>query len=301
MKKLRIILKFKEIVWLLVVWFLIYKFIKRSDLIEVIQRALPSREGSLLAGMVWGEKGLISKDLYNLLKNTGLVHIVVVSGANLMIIGRGIIESLAKLVGRKMAIVAGGGIVLIYVNLVGWQIPVVRAVLFLAIYYSAQMLGRQFKSNRALFLVVLVMFLADFKIFKEISFWLSVAAFLGVLLSQKEGVIKSTIWVSIFILPILSIFFGKISLLTPLINLVVLFLVQVITVVGFGGSLIGLWWNGFGSLVLRLSYPMLRYLIETVELVGKWQWGLVNFQFNWWMLLGWYLLIGAYWYEKKKI
>lgn len=301
MKKLEKKLKYKEIGLLLIVWFLIYKFIKRSDLIGVIQGALPSREGALLAGMVWGEKGLISRDLYNLLKNTGLVHIVVVSGANLMIIGRGIIESLAKLVGRKMAIIGGGGIVIIYVNLAEWQIPVVRAVLFLAIYYWAQMLGRQFKSSRALFLVVLIMFLADFKIFGEISFWLSVAAFSGVLLSRGEGVVKSTIWVSIFILPILSMFFGTVSLLTPLINLGVLFLVEMITILGFLGSVIGLMWKSLGGMILGASYPMLRYLIEIVEVAGKWQWGVVNFQFNWWMLWGWYLVIGAYWYEKKKI
>ncbi|HPR99513.1 MAG TPA: ComEC/Rec2 family competence protein [Candidatus Woesebacteria bacterium] len=300
MKKLKIKLKFKEIICLLIIWFLIYKFIKRSDLIGVIQRALPSGEAGLLAGMVWGEKGLISRDLDDLLKNTGLVHIVVVSGANLMIIGRGIIESLAKLIGRKMAIIGGGGIVLLYVNLVGWQIPVVRAVLFLAIYYWAQMLGRQFKASRALFLVILVMFLADFKIFTEISFWLSVTAFLGVLLSQEEGVIKSTIWVSLFILPILSIFFGTVSVLTPIINLGVLFLVEIITIIGFLGSIIGLLWDGLGKIGLSVSYPMLRYLIEIVEVVGKWEWGVVNFQFNWWILSGWYLLIGGYWYEKKK-
>lgn len=301
MKKLKTKLKFEKIFLLLIVWILIYKFIKRSDLIEIIQRALPSGEGSLMAGMIWGERGLISKDLYNLLKNMGLIHIVVVSGANLMIIGRGMIEGLAKYLGRKMAIVAGGGIILIYVNLVGWQIPVVRAVLFLAIFYWAQMLGRQFRSGRALFLVVLIMFLADFKIFTEISFWLSVAAFLGVLLSQKEGMVKSTIWVSLFVLPILSIFFGKISLLTPVINLGVLFLVEAITIIGFWGSLMGLLWEGIGKVVLSLSYPMLRYLIEVVEVMGKWSWAQLNFQFNWLMLVGWYLIIGVYWYEKNKI
>jgi len=171
----------------------------------------------------------------------------------------------------------------------------------LAIYYWAQVLGRQFKSGRALFLVVLIMFLADFKIFTEISFWLSVAAFLGVLLSQKEGSIKSTIWVSIFILPILSIFFGKISILTPVINLGVLFMVEVITIIGFFGSLLGLLWDGAGRFVLSMSYPMLRYLIELVGMTGKWRWTQLNFQFNWMMLVGWYLVVGAYWYEKKKI
>ncbi|MBU1117491.1 ComEC/Rec2 family competence protein, partial [Patescibacteria group bacterium] len=110
---------------------------------------MPTRESGLLMGMVWGEKSGLPKGLYELLINTGLIHIVVVSGANLMIVARSLVETLAKYVGRKSAIIGGGGIVLFYVNLVGWQIPVVRALLFLGIYYLAQLLGRRFRADRA--------------------------------------------------------------------------------------------------------------------------------------------------------
>lgn len=300
MKKLWIKLKFKEMFLLLVVWFLIYKFIKRDDLIVLIQRALPLREAGLLMGMVWGEKGEISGDFYNLLKNTGLVHIVVVSGMNLMIVGKSLIENLAKFVGRKMAIVGGGGMVLIYVNLVGWQIPVIRALLFLGVYYWAQILGRQFNTGKGLFLVGFIMVLANNKVLGDISFWLSMAAFMAVILNQREGILINTIWVSLFVLPILSISFGKISLLTPITNLGVLFLVEVITIVGFVGSLMAVLWENLGRIILGISYPLLRYLIEIVEGAGRIG-GVLNFQFNWWMLSGWYLVLGAYWYEKKKI
>ena len=293
MKKLWTRLRYKQLFGCFVIWFLIYKFINKSDLIRVIQSSLPSREAGLISGMVWGEKGGISGDLYRMLRDTGLVHIVVVSGANLMIIGKCLIENLAKLLGRKMAIVGGGGVILLYVNLVGWQIPVIRAVLFLALYYLAQILGRQFKVGRAIFFVALLMFLADFKVINDISFWLSMAAFFGVLLSQKEGVLKNTIWVSLFVLPILSMYFGRVSILSPITNMGVFFLVEILTVIGFMGSLLGLVSQILGKLVLMISYPFLRYLIEIVEGIGKIG-GVINFQFNWWMLIGWYLIVGAY-------
>jgi competence protein ComEC len=293
-------LRYKEVILFFLAWILIYRFIERQDLIGVIQKSLPSREAGLMSGMVWGEKGGIRGDFYRLLVNTGLVHIVVVSGANLVIVGKNLIENLAKLVGRKMAIVGGGGIILAYVNLVGWQIPVIRAVLFLGTYYWAQMLGRQFKIGRAILMVGLVMALADFGVLSDVSFWLSMAAFIAVVLNQKNGVFKNTLWVSLFVLPILSINFGTISLITPLTNFGVLFLVEILTIIGFIGSLIGLLWQGLGGVILASSYPLLRYLIEIVERVGKIG-GVVNFQFNWWMLIGWYLVLGGYWYEKKKI
>lgn len=300
MKKLWTRLRYKQIIVFLFIWILIYKFIDRSELIGVIRAALPPREAGLLSGMVWGDKGGISGDLYNSLKDTGLVHIVVVSGANLMIVGKSLIESLAKFIGRRWAIIGGGGIILLYINLAGWQIPVIRAGLFLGIYYWAQILGRQFKVDRALFLVILIMVLADFRVLMDISFWLSFAAFMAVVLTQNRGALKNTVWVSLFVLPILSISFGRISLITPVTNLGVLFLVEILTIIGFIGSLVGLLWQNLGGLILIISYPFLRYLIEIVERMGKLGW-VVDFKFNWWMLFGWYLVIGAYWYEKKKV
>jgi len=249
---------------------------------------------------VWGEKGGISGDFYSLLKSSGLIHVVVVSGANLMIVGKSFVENLAKVIGRKMAIIGGGGVVLLYVNLVGWQIPVIRAVLFLGIFYWSQLLGRQFQSWKAVLVVGVVMTLADFRVLSDISFWLSMAAFTAVVLNKGEGLLKNTIWVSVFVLPILSMGFGKVSLITPIANFMVLFLVEILTILGFLGSLLGLIWLDLGRMVLIICYPLLRYLIEVVEFWGGGM-GVVNFQFNWLMLIGWYLLIFRFWYEKKKI
>lgn len=262
--------------------------------------AMPLREAGLLSGMVWGEKNGISVDLYRLLKNTGLVHMVVVSGANLMIVGKGLIELLAKYLGRRGAIVGGGGIILLYVNLVGWQIPVVRALLFLGIYYLAQILGRKFSSSRAILTVGIIMFLANWRVVEEISFWLSMAAFMAVLLNKNKGIFWSTFWVNIFVLPILSICFGKVSLVSPVMNLGVLFLVEILTILGLVGSLVGLICFEIGKGILIATYPLLRYLIEIVEYGGNWKSGLVSFQFNWLMFFGWYLIVGGYWYEKNK-
>jgi len=301
MKKWRIKSGYKKIGVMILGWILAYFLVKKENLIGVINQALPSREASLLAGMVWGEKSGMRGEFYNQLVKTGLIHIVVVSGANLMMVGKSLIENLAKFIGRKMAIIGGGGIVLIYVNLVGWQIPVVRALLFLGVYYGAQILGRKFRIGRTLFLVILIMFLADFGVYKEVSFWLSILAFLAMTLSQSEGILKTTLWVNFFILPILSLVFGQISFISPLTNVAVLFLVEIISILGFWGSILGTIWLFLGKILLGISYPLLRYLIEVVEIGGKWQWTTINFKFNWVMLIGWYLILGAYWYEKKKV
>ncbi|MBP6989163.1 ComEC/Rec2 family competence protein [Candidatus Shapirobacteria bacterium] len=301
MKNWRTKLKFSKYMLLVVGWLLIYKFIDKLVLIDNIKAALPIREAGLMVGMVWGEKKEMEWEFYNFLKNSGLVHVVVVSGANLMIIGRMLIENLAKFLGRKVAIIWGLGIVLIYINAVGFEIPVVRAWLFLGLYYLAQILGKKFKVSRALIMVGLLMILSDYKVIFDISFWLSMMAFLGVVLTKGRSVVVTTIWVSLLILPILSMFFGKISLITPIANMGVLFLVEIITSMGFVGSLLSRISLVVGGVILQMAYPFLRYLVWMAELMGGWEKGVLDFRFNWWMMMGWYLMCGGYWYEKKKI
>lgn len=293
MRRLKTKLKYKWLVIMVLGWLLMYKYVLKNDLIEIIERSLPGREGVLLMGMVLGEKGKMSREFYKQLVESGLIHIVVISGSNLMMLGRTLIEFLAKIMGRLWAIIYGGGVLIWYVNLVGWEIPIIRALIFLSIFYWAQILGRQFNVWRALLLVGIMMLIADFEMVKESSFWLSIMAFLAVVLNKNAGIIKTTVWVSLFILPIISMKFGRISWLSPLANLSVLFLVEIITVIGFIGTILA------SKTILMLSYPLLRYLIEVVEGIGKIGTSL-EFRFNWLMFLGWYLIIGAYWYGKNK-
>jgi hypothetical protein len=99
---------------------------------------------------------------------------------------------------------------------------------------------------------------------------------------------------------VISIYFGKISVLAIVSNLMVLFLVETLTIIGFLGSVIGVVYFKLGTLIVFLSYPLLRYLIEVVEWIGG-VGGIISFRFNWWLFVGWYLLVAAYWYEKNKI
>jgi len=66
-----------------------------QKLVSNIFGALPFKEASLLSGILFGDKAGFSKDFYSSLINLGIVHIVVVSGTNVMIIARFLIEGLS--------------------------------------------------------------------------------------------------------------------------------------------------------------------------------------------------------------
>lgn len=270
--------------------FLIISHSSRGVFLENIFKALPGREAALLGGMIWGEKGLLDKFSYKQMVNSGLIHIIVVSGANLMILGRLFIEKGAEWLGRKEAIVVGLAVMAGYINLVGWQIPVVRAGLFLLYFYGAQLLGKKFYPLRATVILMLIMIVSNYKIIYEVSFWLSMVAFVGILTSRGKGVVKSSLWIGWLLVPISSWYFGKINWLSPLSNSLVFFVIQFLTVVGMVGSVAG------SSFILKMTYSGLRYILEVAERGGG-GWGSLEIKFNGAMMAGFYLL--SFWiYER---
>jgi hypothetical protein len=123
-------------------------------------------------------------------------------------------------------------------------------------------------------------------------------AFTAVVVGGNLNAFWLTIWVSIWITPVLAMVFGKVSLISPLTNVAVLFLVEIITVVGMAGSVVGIFWLAAGRAILWVIYPLLKYFVWVVEFFGKWEWTNVAIKFNWCLLMGWYMVLG-YWLIKK--
>ena len=284
-------LRFLVLLILVLVIFLIYRFVKRDSLIYVVNQSLPGTEAGLLNGMLWGDKTGFSKDFYNQLKNSGLVHLVVVSGSNIILVFKGLVENLAKLIGRKKAIGLGFVVVLGYLDVVGWEVPVVRAMILVSVMYWAQILGRKYNLVRGLVLSVLIIVLAWPGSLIEVSFWLSFMAFIGVVTCPWKNILASSFWISLWISPIMGLFFGKLNLIGPISNMLVMLVVETMTVVGFMGTFLGLVIPVLGKIVLWPIWPLLKYFSTVVEIVGSWGWVSVEVEFNYLILLGWYVIL----------
>lgn len=293
------------LIWILIflVSILIYRFINKDSLMGVVYQNLPPKEAGLLAGMVLGDKTGFESGFWTDLKQSGVVHIVVVSGSNIMLLTTALVENVAKFVGRKKAIILGLIVAWSYTNMVGWEAPVIRAVLLITIYYWAQILGRRYSISRSLGLTILIMLAADWKMVTGVSFWLSFLAFLAIVLQKNDDnvetrhgaflQIKQTLWVSLWVTPVLVISFGKISLISFLTNALVLSLVEIVTLWGGVGMIIGVFCGFLGKIILFLIFPFLKYFVVIVEILGKLPWASVDFKFNWMMLVGWYLVLGV--------
>lgn len=282
---------------------LIYRFIDKDSLIGIIFKNLPPKEAALMAGMVFGDQNNFDKNMVLNFRDSGVIHIMVVSGTNIVLVFRGLVERLAGFIGRKRVIIFGFGMILIYMNWVGFEIPAVRAFLLMSLFYWAQLLGRKFDLGRAVILIILIMVLADYRVLLSASFYLSFVAFGAVVLNfQKErkwwSDFWNSFWVSLWLLPILVMLFGKTSLVAPITNFLILFLIEIITILGILGSVLGLIMPILEKIVLWLSFPLLKYILLIVEGLGNLSWASVEIKFNWWWAVGWYLVL-IYWWRKK--
>ena len=273
------------------VGFVIYRFVKRDSLIYVINQSLPGTEAGLLNGMLWGDKSGFSKDFYNQLKNSGLVHLVVVSGSNMILVFKGMVEGLARFLGRKRAIGLGFLVALFYLEIVGWEIPVVRAMILVSVMYWGQILGRKYSLVRGLIFSVLIIVSAWPGSLAEVSFWLSFLAFIGVATSPWKGILASSFWVSLWISPMMGLFFEKINLVGPISNLLVMLVVEMMTIIGFLGSTLGVFIPILGKMILWFIWPLLKYFAMVAEMIGNWGWVNLEVKFNYLILFGWYMIL----------
>lgn len=196
-------------------------------------KAFPQAEGSLIVGMLIGQRQHIPEEVSNAFKITGLTHIVAVSGFNMTVIATAC-GAFVWYIGRRWSNIATIFIVLGFVVITGASAAVVRAAIMAVIMVVAQLLGRQYVSLYALLIVASIMVLLNPRVvIWDIGFQLSVAATFGVLIAfrlkdpEKEDsflkdLLRPTMGAIIVTAPIIALHFQTISLIAPLANLLVL-------------------------------------------------------------------------------
>jgi ComEC/Rec2-related protein len=247
----------------------------RQKLSNFYLQNLPYPYADLLSGIVLGVKKDLDEQFYNQLRQTGALHIIVASGFNLTVSAEKPAIFLAYLIGRTPALIIGIIIIWFYVFLVGWQPPVVRAGLMLTTIFFAQLLGRKFYQWRALIFVVWLMLMVKPDLVASISFQLSFAALLGIMLGgivfkKIKNVpilgkdLSETISAQFMVAPIIAYHFGRLSLLAPITNALILPLVPYITVGGIS-ALLGSFLPFVGRFVLIVLYPFLWWSVKVVR------------------------------------
>ena len=159
--------------------------VKLREIIEESwNRNMPPIEAGLVAGIVLGDKEAVGGELYRQMKDTGLVHIAVASGYNISAVIDTLVSVLIVFLSRRLTLVVAVVFAVMYAFLVGFEAPVVRAVLMAMLAIGAKMSGRRVKGIWIWWVVVWLMLMIDPGQLTAISFQLTVAATFGLLVIE---------------------------------------------------------------------------------------------------------------------
>jgi len=289
-------------------WFYQVIFNFKSKIRRVIHKIFLPPESAVLKAVLLGDKYELSEDFKEKLNITGTRHLVAISGLHMVIMTQ-IFLFLALGVGlwRQQAFYLVVFLLGIYIVMVGAPSSSVRAGIMAFLLLFAQKVGRLRGAGRAVvFAATAMLVINPLLLASDVGFQLSFMATLSIIYLKPildritdswpnpfrlKDVLTMTLAAQIGVLPLLIYHFRQISLISPLVNLIMVPLLPFIMMGGIGVSLGGLL---IGSSLMRfLAWPLwliLSFFTKTIALFASLP--LIFFEVVKisWIILGFYYL-----------
>ena len=207
-----------------------------------IDRSMPEPEAGLAAGVLIGLRDRVDRDLAAAFTTAGASHVVAISGWNIAIVASTLVALAGGMQRRRRAVLTALAIV-VYVLFVGPTPSVIRAGAMAGVALLARELGRPGTAAAALGWACTVLLLVDPAYVDDAGFRLSVLATAGILAwgtsmtarlagsapSRPRRWVAEILGVSFAAqaatTPIVLLEFGRLSLVAPAVNLIVVPLV----------------------------------------------------------------------------
>lgn len=250
----------------------------RDRVSESFSTFLPPDEAHLLNGIVFGVNSGFSSKLTQAFSNSGVMHVIAASGMNVTLLGGFVSSMLSIHLKRRTALILTIFTLIFYAFLAGFGASIVRATIMGCIAFGAGIYGRQNTAKLALLTSGLVMLIVSPGLLLEVGFQLSFAATAGImwlkeyvpkikgrigeLISEDLG---STLSAQVATFPIILFYFHSIGLISPIINILVLWIVPIVMVIGLVASVVALIAPIIGACISLIAWPFLAYFIVVVE------------------------------------
>ena len=261
-----------------------YPAVWRQKLKQIITQAFPSDTAGFAKALLLGDRSGIDYETNTAFKVSGISHVIAVSGLHVSILF-GLVYTLS---GRRRLLTALLGIpaVIVFTAVVGFSPSVVRAGIMQILVMIAMLFDKDYDQLTALSFAALIMLAINPMVITSVSFQLSVSCMAGIFifsekirsrLSPKKrlgkwkrrlvGWFTSSVSISlsamVFTVPLVAIYFGTVSLVSVLTNLLVLW---VITYIFYGILLVCLLFLVSAPLAVGLAW-MISWLVRYVLFV----------------------------------
>jgi competence protein ComEC len=277
----------------------------RLRLVAGVAASFSTDAGGLISGLLIGGSSALSAEWRDVLIATGTVHLVALSGFNISIIAGFLTLFLQTLsVPRRWHIAVIGAMLALFVLMVGAGASVVRAAIMGMLVVLARSLGRRASVGNALVFSAALMVAVEPRIlFFDVGFQLSFLATVGIIylypvlerltrtlpefFKFKEALLMS-IAAELSVFPVLLYQFGTFSLISPLINMIVVPFIPFIMLFGFFGLVTSLLFSPLGSWVGLPAELGARFVLGTIQLGGSFSWSSFTLTVPLGVVLMWY-------------
>lgn len=252
-----------------------------------VKQAVPSPYDTILIAMLLGDASEMDAGLYDSFNLTGISHILCVSGLHITLIG-GLITGLFQLLFGKRFFpdVMGLAAMIFFVTLTGGKPSAVRALIMAATLMLTRHIVRDYSPINTLGGVVLFFCALEPTIVYHVGFLMSVVSVCALcavspcwtravlqkfsikngLLQYFVSIVCSSSAVAVFLIPIVMLFNGYTSLLSPIANLLVLPMVPCVMILGAVSAVVG---GGVGAFAGQMSGVLLKAMVFCTEMLGK--------------------------------
>ncbi|MES2966484.1 MAG: ComEC/Rec2 family competence protein, partial [Patescibacteria group bacterium] len=293
-------------------------FAMKQRFLEHLKLVIPEPAVGLGAGLLLGVKASLGEEIEAAFRETGIIHIVVLSGANIMLIVIFLMYTLALVVGVRTRAVIGMMSIVLFALMVGFSATVVRASIMAVLIMLALLLGRRYAIMRALFCAGVIMLMINpLLLVYDIGFQLSFLATLGLVIVAPQfevfmhGVpsafklkeyFLATISTQLAILPLLLYQIGQFSVVAVLVNMAVLPMVPVAMLLTFITGVMSFIFPVVATVSGVVATVTLSYIIVIATYVASLPFAsFVVPQFPFILVIVAYGLLGysLYWYRSK--
>lgn len=279
----------------------------KSALANKISDLWPEPEASFMAGLLYGYRGGLG-ELNELFSRTGVTHIVAVSGFNISVIATILITAAvyARIQRQKAFWLVSVGIVG-FVIFTGASASVVRAGVMGIIALLAKHVGRMSRIGNVMLVAAVIMVLQNpLVLWHDAGFQLSFLSTLGLVyvapllqrfekyfpefLGLRENIV-STLAAIISTLPLILYQFGRLSLVAPIVNVLILWLISWLMLAGTVAVVVGAIIPGLGIFIAWPAHLGMQYIITVVSWFAGLSFASVDIRAPAWLAILVYILL----------
>ncbi len=243
-----------------------------------------ARHLPFILGLSVGQREQMTSEHWQVLRETGTSHLLAISGLHIGLaaaIGFFLfrwgwslsLSTLKLLPARQAGAVGGFSFALFYALLAGMAIPTQRALIMVTTVMLALLLKRPLYPAHILALSLLLILAFDPFSVLSAGFWLSFSAVALIMLTcsarfpaSRSNWLTIHLWLALGLMPLLIIFFGQVSLISPLANLIAVPLVSLLVVPLILAAM----------LLLPINETVSKLVLTAADYLLHWLWQLLS-------------------------